>query len=113
MAALQEILCGLTGETGVPGISAAIVKDGKLDEGASGVVTVGKELPLLTTSSFPLSCLMKFLISVLTVELANRGAFSLEDDLGLAFGGCAPFVLRGVRLRHLVSHTSGYRGLDV
>ena len=103
--------------TGVPGISVAFSKGG---EGAFQI-SVGKSSlndnsKLSTSSRFEISCLMKFFVALVTLELAARGNICLDTLIQTYLPEMSgdPFKKGNeITIRHLISHTSGYLGLDI
>lgn len=101
-------------ETGVPGIGVAVSGAGERLEIYAGTRTAGRALPLGAECRYHLGCATKLLLAMLALELANGGAL----DLGAAVGDYVPELRRTrhgrhVRIAHLLSHTSGYRGTHI
>jgi CubicO group peptidase (beta-lactamase class C family) len=101
-------------ETGVPGLGVGVSIAGDRLEIYAGTRAVGRALPLGAESRYHLGCATKLLLAMLALELANGGIL----DLGAAVGEYVPELHRTrhgrhVRIAHLLSHTSGYRGTHI
>jgi CubicO group peptidase (beta-lactamase class C family) len=101
-------------ETGVPGIGVALSIAGERLEAYAGTRVAGRVEPLGTDAQYHLGCATKLLLAMLALELAEEGALDLDavvaeyvPELGTTHHG------RRVRVAHLLSHTSGYRGTHV
>jgi CubicO group peptidase (beta-lactamase class C family) len=115
---LQEQLNGFLAhvhrETRVPGIGAAISVQGRRIHSSVGVLAKDEEEPLTKDSEFHLGCITKLFVSVVVLELVWEKVLDLTASLGeylpelrnTAHG-------KSVTLAHLLSHTSGYRGLNI
>lgn len=94
-------------EVGFPGMSVAIVKDGKLIHRKHyGYANLEHEVPVTDVSLFALYSLTKPVISVGVFSLIEQGEFSADtrikdvlDELPKAWGK--------IRIKHLLSHSSG------
>lgn len=112
-----DILYGLNAicaETGVPGVSVAASHDGQCQTYHAGVAVAGTAEPLTEQSRFEVSCLMKFFVAIMAQKLIRRGLL----DPSAAIGNYLPELAgsaAGARITvgHLLSHASGYHGLDV
>jgi len=111
---LQGFVARVQRETTVPGIGVAVSIAGERLETYAGTRAAGRVLPLGPDARFHLGCTTKLLLAMLTLELSHAGAL----DLDAAVGDYVP-ELRGtrhgrqVRVGHLLSHTSGYRGTHI
>ena len=108
---LQGFVERVQRETGVPGIGLAVSIGGQPLEAYAGTRAAGRALPLGPECRYHLGCATKLLLAMLALELANGGAL----DLGATVGDYVPELDgtrhgRDVRIAHLLSHTSGYRG---
>lgn len=110
--ALQDILDEGIERTQVPGIAAAVISGGERYFASSGTMSVTSNRPIEATARFEMSCLMKFFISIVALDLAASGRLDLDQTLGDFLPDLAA-IDRGITIRHLLSHTSGYRGLDI
>lgn len=108
---LNRILEDVQRESGVPGLAACVERKGARYFSAAGTTIAGTNIPLTRAARFDVSCLMKFFMSVSALKLAAQGMLDLQTSVGALLpelGEC-----RGIRLVHLMSHTSGYHGLDI
>jgi CubicO group peptidase (beta-lactamase class C family) len=109
MTALQTQLEGFVArmqrETRVPAIAVAVRVAGQRLEAHAGA---------RPDARFHLGCATKLLLAMAALELAHRGALDLDAAVGRYLA-----ELRGtahgsaVRIAHLLSHTSGYRGTNL
>lgn len=101
-------------DAGVPGLSVVECRAGVRASFHSGVAAAGQPDPLLDASRFEVSCLMKFFMSLVAQKMLRRGQLNLAAPLGELLPELAgsPAGER-ISLSNLLSHTSGYRGLDV
>jgi acyl-CoA synthetase (AMP-forming)/AMP-acid ligase II len=113
-ARLTSLLHRLQEQTKVPGIGVAACSGDAAVFAAAGTATGDLGTKLSAASRFEMSCLMKFFVSLVTLDLAAKGQIDLDGTLGSylpEFKGDAK--ASRIKLRHLLSHTSGYRGLDI
>ncbi len=111
---LQGFVARVQRETAVPGIGVAVSIAGERLEAYAGTRAAGRVLPLEPDVRFHLGCTTKLLLAMLALELSHGGALDLEATIG-------EYVreLRGtrhgreIRVGHLLSHTSGYRGTHI
>jgi len=101
-------------ETGVPGIGVGVSIAGERLEIYAGTRSAGRALPLGADSRYHLGCATKLLLAMLVLELANGGVL----ELGASVAEYVPELRRThhgrhVRIAHLLSHTSGYRGTHI
>jgi CubicO group peptidase (beta-lactamase class C family) len=110
---LQDLLEGVRAQTGVPGIGAALFDGEEYHSIYAGVASATHAASLSDRSRFEVACLMKLLVSLLTLELEADGILDLESPVhelltDLPIRECSP-----IRVRHLLTHTSGYLGVNV
>jgi CubicO group peptidase (beta-lactamase class C family) len=107
-APLEGFVARVQRETRVPGIGVAVSIAG---EGLEVYAGTGRFAPLGHEARYHLGCTTKLLLAMLALELAQRGVLDLDAALGEYVA-----ELRGtqhgrnIRVSHLLSHTSGYRG---
>jgi CubicO group peptidase (beta-lactamase class C family) len=111
---LHAILEQVRSETNVPAIGAVVSIDGERIGAAVGSAALNRGHELSERSRFEMSCLMKLATSLVALELGARGQLDLDapiervlPEIG-ARDQSAP-----ITARHLMSHTSGYRGVDI
>lgn len=101
-------------DAGIPGMSFAVSRHGVRSGAALGVADAGSRESLTAESRFEVSCLMKFFVSLIAQKLVGRGVLDLSESVGHYLPdlvGCGAGEL--ISVGNLLSHTSGYRGLDV
>ncbi|HEX7081887.1 MAG TPA: serine hydrolase domain-containing protein [Gammaproteobacteria bacterium] len=111
---LQSFLEHFVRETGVPGVALAASVGGARIEASAGTCRAGEAAPLTPQHRFHLGCTAKLLAAAVTLARVDRG----EVDLDAPIGEYLPELRgtphgRAVRVSHLLSHTSGYRGADL
>ncbi len=98
-------------EARLPGLSAAVIKGGKLLLLRHyGLADVPSRRPVEDGTAFFLASLSKTTTGVGAMKLVEAGKLSLEEDIGayLPFKVRNPkFPDRKITLRHLMTHTSG------
>jgi CubicO group peptidase (beta-lactamase class C family) len=95
----------------VPGIGIAVSIDGERREVTAGTRVAGRPLPLDPGARFHLGCTTKLLLAALALELEHAGVLELDATIGEYVPELrATSHGRAVRVEHLLSHTSGYRG---
>jgi len=116
MPAEQDLLAMIVGirkKTGIPGISLAITSASGSIAVATGDADLRNGRSMTPDSRFEISCLMKFLLSLTILKMAEREELDLYSNVGDSLpelrGGCCG----SITLQHLLSHTAGYHGLDI
>jgi len=102
-------------ETQVPGLGVAVSVDGSRVVAYAGQPALGQKHTFSDHSRFEMSCLMKLLSSLTVLELNWEGVLDIEQPVQeyvpeFAHSGD---VREKLRVRHLMSHTGGYRGVDI
>jgi CubicO group peptidase (beta-lactamase class C family) len=111
---LRLILDCVRSETKVPAVGAVLSIDGERIDAAVGSAALGRGHPLSERSRFEMSCLMKLATSLVALELAARGELDLDSPIEQAvpeLGSSSEF--KSIKVRHLMNHSSGYRGVDI
>jgi D-alanyl-D-alanine carboxypeptidase len=111
---LEEFVHRIRLETGVPGLAVAVTRARQRTMVVAGSVTAERPAPLGADARYHIGCITKLLLAMLVLELSTEGALALDAPAaeyvpelrGTAVGA-------GVRVSHLLSHTSGYRGTHV
>jgi CubicO group peptidase (beta-lactamase class C family) len=111
---LEGFVTRIQRETGVPGIGVAVHVAGERLEAHAGARRAGEPLPIGPDARYHLGCVTKLLLAMAALELVHCGLL----DLNAAVGDYLAELRgsrhgRGVRLAHLLSHTSGYRGTNL
>ena len=92
-----------------PGVSLAVVKDGKVVKAASyGYANLEWQVAATPTTLFWLDSLTKLFTAVGVLELAEQHKLTLDDPLS-KFLPDTPPAWKEVTLRHLLSYTSGIK----
>jgi CubicO group peptidase (beta-lactamase class C family) len=102
--AVQEVLAA----TGAPSASVAIVKDGKLAHAqAYGDAKLAPKTPARPEMRYSIGSVSKQFTATAILMLAEEGKLSLDDPVSRF----VPDITRAgdVRIRQLLSHTSGYQ----
>ena len=111
---LEGFVTRIQRETGVPGIGVAVHVAGERLEAHAGTRRAGDSLPVGPDARYHLGCVTKLLLAMAALELAHCGLLDLDAPVG---GYLAELRGsrhgRGVRVAHLLSHTSGYRGTNL
>lgn len=97
----------------IPGLAAAIVKQGKVAwVGAYGWADIAKRTRVDRHTLFQTASVSKTVTAVAIMQLVEKGSLKLDADINTAL----PFAVRHPRhpkvpitLRHLLTHTSGIR----
>jgi CubicO group peptidase (beta-lactamase class C family) len=111
---LQSFVARVQRETAVPGIGVAVSIAGERLDAFAGTRAVGRAQPLGPDARFHLGCITKLLHAMLALELSQRGVLHLDDVVGEYVPELrATDHGRLIRVGHLLSHTSGYRGTHV
>jgi CubicO group peptidase (beta-lactamase class C family) len=93
---------------GQPGAAVLVVKDGKiLFEKAYGLADVERAIPVTTETKFNIASITKPFTAAAILRLQEEGRLSLDDPVSKYI----PDYPRGneIRIRHLLTHTSGIR----
>ncbi len=97
----------------IPGLAAAVVKDGKIHwTGAYGWANVREKRPVNDQTLFQLASISKTITATAVMQLVEKDHFSLDADIN----SLVPFPVRNPRhpeipitLRQLLTHTSSLR----
>ena len=109
---LQDALDDARIATGTPGVSAAILKDGKsIWRGDSGFADVKTEKPIASTTLYPLASTTKMFVATTALRLWELGQLGLDDPIRGYVPAYMPSTDR-VTIRNLLGHTSGYRDVE-
>jgi CubicO group peptidase (beta-lactamase class C family) len=110
---LAALLREVVGQTGVPGISVALSLSGQHLWASAGQTGAGTA-DMSGSSRFQLGCITKLLTSILTLELADERKLELDVPVAEYLPELATSQMaKRITLRHLLSHSSGYRGVDI
>ncbi len=96
----------------VPGVTVAVIKDGKLDWARGwGVRDLSTCAPVTPDTAFQAASISKPVFAVLVMKLAEAGRLDIDADINLSLTSWklpdAPVSSAPVSLRQLLSHTAG------
>lgn len=98
----QEILA-----KGVPGVSVAVMRDGKmLLQRAWGVSDLGTGAKADASTTYQIASSSKQFTAALVLKQVDRGRLSLTDPIGRHLAGLKP-ELNAITVEQLLNHTSG------
>src|SRR5512147_243308 len=100
---IDDYLGAAMADRKIPGLSLAVVRDGRIETRFYGLANVETPAPVDERSIFAIASLDKQLTAAGLVKLVQDGKASLDDPLAKYVDGFGD----GIRLRHLISHTSG------
>jgi CubicO group peptidase (beta-lactamase class C family) len=94
-----------------PGLAIGVMRHGRIIFAKGyGLADVGKGVPVTPASAFAIASVTKTLTAVAILQLAERRALSLDDDIG-TFLPDFPHRNEGVTIRRLLDHTAGIHDL--
>lgn len=97
---------------GVPGVSVAVIRDGKHVLTASyGLANLERGTACAANTNYRLASVTKQFTAMCIMILAERGKLSLDDTLPKFFPGF-PDYGKQITVRHLLTHTSGLLGYE-
>lgn len=92
---------------GIPGLAVAIVREDRMVATQTyGLADIELNVPVSLETVFPIASLDKQLTSSGIMLLVQEGKIRLDDEIGQYFAD-PPSSWKGVRVGHLLSHTSG------
>ncbi|HVX89865.1 MAG TPA: serine hydrolase domain-containing protein, partial [Gemmatimonadales bacterium] len=93
-------------EPGAPGAALLIVRDTAVRIRTWGTADLASGAPVTPSSDFRLASLTKQFTAAAILLLAKDGQLSLDDPITDRLPGIREYA-QGIRIRHLLSHTSG------
>jgi D-alanyl-D-alanine carboxypeptidase len=91
----------------IPGLAVAVVREGQIVAAqAYGLANLELGVPVTLDTVFPIASLDKQLTASGIMLLVQDGKVGLDDDIGRYFVD-PPQSWKAIRVRHLLSHTSG------
>jgi CubicO group peptidase (beta-lactamase class C family) len=91
-----------------PGVAVLIAKRGRAVFAAGyGLADLKTRAPITPRTLFNTGSITKTFVASAILVLAQRGQLSVDDPLTKYFEFAHPEVVRGIQLRHLLTHTSG------
>lgn len=95
--------------TGAPGITAAVAVDGEvIFSGGTGWAELENQAPASGATVHNVASISKVMTAVAVMQLVEQGTLSLEGRLRV-YLPALPESVAGVTLRHILTHTSGFR----
>ena len=93
----------------IPGLSLAVVRDGKVERAAGyGLANVEHQVAAKPETVFQSGSVGKQFTAAAVMMLVEEGKVGLDDPL-LRFFEQAPATWRDIKVRHLLTHTSGLK----
>jgi len=110
---LDEDLPRLASEHAVPGVSVAVLIDGEVVEGTSGVVNLRTGVEVTPDALFMIQSITKVWTATLVMQLVDDGLVELEAPVRTYLPGFCTADERAsadISVRHLLTHTAGFEG---
>lgn len=96
----------------VPGVSLAVVKDGRLVKMAGyGKASLELDAPATAETVYEIGSVSKQIAANAILLLRDEGRLALDDPIGKYVDG-TPAAWRPITLRHILTHTSGLADFD-
>jgi len=111
---VHTLLATIKEQTGVPGISVAMNIGRPKVLASIGTLSIDSQEPMDENTHFQLGCISKLTTAMVAAELIGAGKLDPDDPIEKYLE-----ELRGtergknIEIWHLLSHTSGYRGLNI
>ncbi len=110
-AALEQTLEKQFEDSGVPGMAATVVVEGRGEwSAAHGLADIRAKRKVTTATPFAQGSITKLMVAALTLRLAERGVLDLDDRLGSLLDRPPPGAA-GLPLRRLLAQTGGLDGI--
>ncbi len=91
----------------IPGIAIAVIHNGKIvKEKGYGLANVELNVPVTSETAFKIGSVSKPIIALGVMKLVEEGKIGLDDPVTKYFPD-APETWNGIKIKHLLSHTSG------
>ena len=104
LALFSRYVEALRRQMGIPGLSAVVVKDGRIAlEAGFGVQDVERQLPATPDSAYSIASLTKTFSSVLLLQCVERGSLNLDEPIR-RYTTLIPE--QNATVRHVLTHTS-------
>jgi CubicO group peptidase (beta-lactamase class C family) len=111
-AAVDETIHQQMEEQRIPGLSLAVVRDGRIIRAQGyGMANIESGAPVTPATIFEIGSLTKQFTATAIMSLAEAGKLSLDDSI-VKFFPEAPPAMEAVTIRHLLTHTSGINDVD-
>jgi CubicO group peptidase (beta-lactamase class C family) len=111
---LQTFLDSVRKETGVPGICLGLNIAGQNLLISNGKLAVDSAIQMNPDAHFQLGCITKLLTALVTAEMISSGKIDPDDPIEKYLEELSGTERgKNIAVWHLLSHTSGYRGLNL
>ena len=111
---IESLVHGVQTQTKIPGIAVSVAVGGERLSINVGTLSVDSGYGLSADAGFHIGCITKFLLAIVVLELARDNILSLSEPIGSYLPELRDTPHgRAVTQRHLLSHTSGYRGTNI
>jgi CubicO group peptidase (beta-lactamase class C family) len=110
---LDDDLPRLAAAHEVPGVSVAVLVDGQVMEGTSGVVNLRTKVEVTPDSLFMIQSITKVWTATLVMQLVDDGLIELDVPVRRYLPGFCTADERAsaeITVRHLLTHTGGFEG---
>jgi CubicO group peptidase (beta-lactamase class C family) len=108
-AQVDEVVRAQIREQHIPGVTLAVMRDGKIIKVAAyGFANLELKVPLTTEMLFKSGSLVKQFTATSIMMLVEEGKVGLDDEISKYLPE-APTSWKGVTIRRLLTHTSGIR----
>jgi CubicO group peptidase (beta-lactamase class C family) len=110
IAHIEERVAAFCEATGVPGFVAGVYRSGEQAVVAHGVANVATGAPMREDTGFLFGSITKIMTTTLVLQQVERGVLDLDApvvDYLPEFRLATPGAAGGIRVRHLLTHTSG------
>lgn len=113
-ASLAELLDTTHRDSAVPGLGIALQVDGVRTDCSAGQLSVDNTSPFSKAARFQAGCITKLLTCLVASSLMDTGELDEEELVSeyLEELRASP-AMSAVKLKHLMTHTSGYQGLSL
>lgn len=108
---VDDYIRGQVASRHMPGVSVAIVREGKLVKAAGyGFANVETRTKATSDSLYVIASMTKSFTVIATLKLADDGKLSLDDPIS-KYVADTPAAWQSITVRHLMRHTSGIKNL--
>ena len=111
---IQTLVSKIRKEAGIPGLCLALNFNGRRITAGAGTLAIDSRVEMDENAHFQVGCISKLLTALVVAELIEAGKCDPDDPIEKYLE-----ELRGTKrgknlaIWHLLSHTSGYRGLNI
>lgn len=106
-AVVDNFVQGMMKEGEIPGLSLAVVENGKLIYSkAYGYANLARATPVTTEHTFQIGSISKSVVAVAVMLLVEEGKIKLDEPIS-SYLGPVPAAWEAITVRHFLNHTSG------